>query len=514
MEQNLVGEVGSAGTGVGLGCVCCGSREELLVFEKFSGAFQSACRHAACEPCLRNWTLKELPKCRQRWMLRVECPCQTCGRQVPQALPLKVSAHARALADAIDASSANKVADQLVQWPGWPNEALVCPRCGEEQDQVLVNTACGHGACRNCWLADLPSKLEWCKAYCALDVPCGHEGCNEGCFEVLKHLDSPVIPEVKRYVEQVQSDLLEFSPWCVHEANAGAPGPVCPSCEYRVTALLHCSCKQRVACKQCWDSDFKYEVFRCKNTSAFVLHQLHGTSCQGCSSHRECLTKAYNKALKRAAPYAAPRGTIAPTCPICQEVSLVLLCASRTHYWHAACERCWMSWAEGQLDKCFAEKKLPRCLWPQCQVSMAGGENFFAKDCVWELVQDSCYSSSELKDFLGKLKLRKRLQSNPFFPAALQVECPRPRCLGIGYLGYDTVMCFLCEHQWEDSGEKPLKLSGACIDELEAAGVRVQQCPKCHEYIEKNGGCDHMTCRCGHQFSWTTLKTWGSLVAQ
>lgn len=146
--------------------------------------------------------------------------------------------------------------------------------------------------------------------------------------------------------------------------------------------------------------------------------------------------------------------------------------------------------------------------------TLADKENFFAKDCVWELVQDSCYSSSELKDFLGKLKLRKRLQSNPFFPAALQVECPRPRCLGIGYLGYDTVMCFLCEHQWEDSGEKPLKLSGACIDELEAAGVRVQQCPKCHEYIEKNGGCDHMTCRCGHQFSWTTLKTWGSLVAQ
>eukprot|EP00913_Durusdinium_trenchii_P013737 g12898.t1 len=105
-------------------------------------------------------------------------------------------------------------------------------------------------------------------------------------------------------------------------------------------------------------------------------------------------TGAYNKALKRAAPYAAPRGTIAPTCPICQEVSLVLLCASRTHYWHAACERCWMSWAEGQLDKCFAEKKLPRCLWPQCQVSMADKENFFAKDCVWELVAGPCFAHS------------------------------------------------------------------------------------------------------------------------
>ncbi|CAK9057637.1 A chain [Durusdinium trenchii] len=490
MEQDSVG-----GTGGGLACVGCGSREELLVFEKFSGAFQSACRHAACEPCLRNWTLKELPKCRQRWMLRVECPCQTCGRQVPQALPLKVSAHARALADAIDASSANKVADQLVEWPALPNEALVCPRCGEEKDQVLVNTACGHGACRNCWLADLPSKLEWCKAYVALDVPCGHEGCSEGCFEVLKHLDSPVIPEVKSYVEQVQSDLLEFSPWCVHEANAGAPGPVCPSCECRVTALLYCCCQKRVACKQCWDSDFQQKLHWLQDNFAFVPDHLHEATCKGPDAlsllssqptssffciqrHRESLTEA----LKR--------------------VSLVLLRASRADP-HAACERCWMRWAEEQLEECFAEKKLPRCLWPQCQV------DHLAKDCVWELVQQS---SAGLQELLGKLKRRKRLQNNPLFPAALQVECPR--CVGIGYLGFDTVMCFLCEYQWEDSGEKPLELSaGECPpEELQVAGVRVQRCPKCREYIEKNGGCDHMTCRCRHQFSWSTLKPWGSVV--
>ena len=54
-----------------------------------------------------------------------------------------------------------------------------------------------------------------------------------------------------------------------------------------------------------------------------------------------------------------------------RQVSLVLLRASRADP-HAACERCWMRWAEEQLEECFAEKKLPRCLWPQCQVPMAG----------------------------------------------------------------------------------------------------------------------------------------------
>lgn len=140
---------------------------------------------------------------------------------------------------------------------------------------------------------------------------------------------------------------------------------------------------------------------------------------------------------------------------------------------------------------------------------MAGEVDHLAKDCVWELVQQS---SAGLQELLGKLKRRKRLQNNPLFPAALQVECPR--CVGIGYLGFDTVMCFLCEYQWEDSGEKPLELSaGECPpEELQVAGVRVQRCPKCREYIEKNGGCDHMTCRCRHQFSWSTLKPWGSVV--
>ncbi len=30
----------------------------------------------------------------------------------------------------------------------------------------------------------------------------------------------------------------------------------------------------------------------------------------------------------------------------------------------------------------------------------------------------------------------------------------------------------------------------------------IKQCPKCHNGIEKNKGCQHMTCKCGAHICW------------
>lgn len=38
--------------------------------------------------------------------------------------------------------------------------------------------------------------------------------------------------------------------------------------------------------------------------------------------------------------------------------------------------------------------------------------------------------------------------------------------------------------------------------------VNTKACPKCHIPIEKNGGCSHMTCKCGYEICWECGKPW------
>ncbi|KAI5954655.1 hypothetical protein KGF54_002431 [Candida jiufengensis] len=51
-----------------------------------------------------------------------------------------------------------------------------------------------------------------------------------------------------------------------------------------------------------------------------------------------------------------------------------------------------------------------------------------------------------------------------------------------------------------------------CADDSETAhwiDAHTHSCPKCHTSIEKNGGCNHMTCRkCKHEFCWICFGDW------
>ncbi|CAG8958639.1 hypothetical protein HYFRA_00009956 [Hymenoscyphus fraxineus] len=80
--------------------------------------------------------------------------------------------------------------------------------------------------------------------------------------------------------------------------------------------------------------------------------------------------------------------------------------------------------------------------------------------------------------------------------------------------GCDYKFCFGCilaDHQPAPC-ELVKRWLKKCADDSETANwisAHTKECPKCNSTIEKNGGCNHMTCRkCKHEFCWMCMGLW------
>ncbi|KAI8886271.1 hypothetical protein K501DRAFT_322001 [Backusella circina FSU 941] len=83
----------------------------------------------------------------------------------------------------------------------------------------------------------------------------------------------------------------------------------------------------------------------------------------------------------------------------------------------------------------------------------------------------------------------------------VQCECSSRFCFGCGLYDHQPCVCGLIE-----------KWMKKCKDDSETANwisAHTKECPKCKSTIEKNGGCNHMTCRkCRHEFCWVCMGPW------
>ncbi|KAJ5072679.1 e3 ubiquitin-protein ligase ari5-related [Anaeramoeba ignava] len=74
--------------------------------------------------------------------------------------------------------------------------------------------------------------------------------------------------------------------------------------------------------------------------------------------------------------------------------------------------------------------------------------------------------------------------------------------------------CFKCsgEAHSPSTCEQYATWNKKCQDDSETYNwllANTKPCPKCHTQIEKNGGCNHMTCRkCHYEFCWVCLEDW------
>lgn len=192
-------------------------------------------------------------------------------------------------------------------------------------------------------------------------------------------------------------------------------------------------------------------------------------------------------------------------CPICyDDVDCGMMYALKVCK-HFACKNCWKEYMEVAIGDG------PTCLsmtCPQRNCNIIVDETL-----VSALVNDKAKSK------YGEYLARSFVDDNPKIK-----WCPAPDCGKAVYCpdvtqsdvkcvcGYK--FCFKCHH--EAHLPSPCDLVKAWLkkaaDESETANwisANTKDCPKCKRAIEKNGGCNHMTCsQCRYEFCWICMDDW------
>ncbi|ODM93809.1 E3 ubiquitin-protein ligase arih1 [Orchesella cincta] len=198
------------------------------------------------------------------------------------------------------------------------------------------------------------------------------------------------------------------------------------------------------------------------------------------------------------------------------------------------CRICFLSF---KIDESFEHPRCGHCFCSDCSyqyINTRISENGLQSSiqcpeskCNVLLKED--YIKNVMKADLEAVKRYDRLLINDYVTRNRHLEfCPGERCDAIWKLEADGVpwnfkevgcncketFCFSCNKTWHFPLSCKLhqlwmkRLS----DESENSSwivANTKPCPKCTSSIQKNGGCNHMTCRkCHHQFCWLCLTAW------
>jgi len=499
------------------------------VSETWAGSLHSACTDGACEDCLREWVaccpqgrvpcyaegcVKFLPQKlteHARQIKQGSCAPRACNLLLNRTQQLTSLEQARARPDAQTWEATLELAQLRTLAAHWQVEiiaccgprqfvqsehALFCSICSKNCPALLAN-ACGHFACVDCWAhaaekglgQEQGTTLSCCEPECCAAISWG----------LIRGICTRTSEAIRAHIAGIDgafaaADKAKRCEMCGEKCytfrrNSPCGHTVCEECwvQWAENSISEASCRWKVKCCAAGcQSLIAPKLWNRLCTASPVLKDFTADAQKRKSELQSVARSGVDLSWTPSTSQAGPE------CVICRQPSWALLlnpCG------HGACQSCWGIWAESQIPGCQAQRRdAGPCFAPECQVSVST-----------PLMRVLEAQSSPLLSFVSKpmVAQRRRLRSNPNFPAAVQVDCRQAGCWGLGYLGFDTVMCFICEHQWSpEDGGVPVPVD---VNVEEVMGVKVKKCPKCNEYIEKNGGCDHMTCRCGYEFWWSTL---------
>jgi hypothetical protein len=192
-------------------------------------------------------------------------------------------------------------------------------------------------------------------------------------------------------------------------------------------------------------------------------------------------------------------------CKICMETDVPVDQMVSMPCSHSYCKECWADFFTQTVK--IMDATASRCLrmrCPQAQCNEHVTEEEIRKSAP-ELLPH--YQAQQFSSFLTGMGNGYYAHSCPGTECNYIAVSSRDHRFGnrYGHLlpvscgGCFTEFCFRC-------GEPHQELQCRIIDKQPKEEGDHKNCPKCKVCIEKNGGCNHMMCRCGHEFCWLCLE--------
>ena len=189
-------------------------------------------------------------------------------------------------------------------------------------------------------------------------------------------------------------------------------------------------------------------------------------------------------------------------CLICEEIlTNEELIDNKTDCYHGFCNDCYYNYFKEKINNNEIEKI--KCPEKDCN-------NFFSSN----FIEEKLNNDKPLVEKYNKLIKRRQLMLDPNIQLCPFVDCESyakkddntkfVSCIDKGHK-----FCFNCLKDWH--------YNEPCKDDIDKSfknwrnSYKVKRCPRCKYFIEKNEGCNHMTCfNCKYQFCWFCEKEYDS----